>query len=106
MPKQNFNYIVLIACIITFQIYLINSQAPEADPDYTKQSEWKGSCNVGSRQSPINIITNDVKMCPYNRQFTYNYTNAKISVHPFGKNLKSIFSEQTFVKFLKDDIDT
>lgn len=81
-------------------------QAPEADPDYQKQQTWKGQCNIGNRQSPINIVSNDAKFCPFNKQFEYNYTRARISVHPFGKNLKSIFSQQTFIKYLSDEIMT
>jgi len=48
---------LFVCLLIDMQILFSNCQVPDPDPDYTKQSQWKGACNVGSLQSPINILT-------------------------------------------------
>jgi hypothetical protein len=60
------------------------STASSSDFDYLKQDKWTGECTVGKSQSPIDIFTTRVKICPFDKEFYYNYTKATISLHPFG----------------------
>ena len=85
--------------LATLAFSFVFAQYPQPDPDYTKQSSWQGECNIGKSQSPILISTSEVILCPYDKHYFFNYTQAKIAVHLFGKNLRSTFSHQTNIKY-------
>ena len=48
--------IILTACLV-----FATANAADGDFSYDKQDEWPGACMSGKRQSPINIMTKDVK---------------------------------------------
>jgi carbonic anhydrase len=75
--------------------------------DYTDQTTWTGSCNVGVRQSPINVPCGQyVNTCPAGKQYQIYWKNPLVA---FGnssfEDLKTFYSKQSWVKFSNETND-
>ena len=63
------------------------------------QSEWAGVCNTGKKQSPINIDTSQLTLCPSSTEFYQDTKTVLTTIKPAGESLKAIYAAQSTVTY-------
>ena len=79
---------IFLTCIVL--LMLIRTSYTET-ADYNDQSNWSGSCQNGTRQSPINLVTNSTHNDSSHR-FQQRLFDGNSLLNPSGIDLKNSFS--------------
>lgn len=83
--------------------YTLDPTTFECGLDYDKQAEWGGSCNTGSKQTPINIVSSDATKCSSGAQFFQDILTSTVNISPSGIDLTASYVDQSTVKFVRGE---
>lgn len=67
--------------------YTLTTDGTKCALDYDKQFEWGGSCGIGKKQTPINIVSTDAQKCTTWSQFYQKVVSTTVNIQPTGIDL-------------------